>query len=85
MVRLQKGFWGDSVIRSFGGVGGMMHPVINGTISRVVEGGEVQQPHDIHTHAQSDTWTHTCMDTDNPTRTHAQTYIHTFVHTQTQC
>lgn len=29
-------FWG-------GGGGGMMHSVINGTISRVVEGGEVQQ------------------------------------------
>lgn len=80
-----KGIWGDSIICSFGGVGGLMHPVTNGTISRVVEGGEVQQQqHDMHTHAQSDrrTHTHAWTQTIQPARTKIHTYGH--AHTQTQ-
>lgn len=60
-----KGFWGDSIICSFGGVGGLMHPVTNETISRVVEGAVRQM--DSHTH----TWTQRIQPAN----------IHTVIHT----
>lgn len=45
-------FWGA------GRAGGdMMHSVINGTISRVVEGGELQPKHASDTHTYQHTWT----------------------------
>lgn len=78
-----KGFWGDSIICSFGGVGGLMHPVTNGTISRVLEGVEVQQQqHDIHTHVQSDGWTHTHTWTQRIQPANIQ-YIRSYTHTDT--